>query len=362
MKYIDYLRYKKKEAGLWQRVKPFQTAQGELPYDIDIIAENLNIPWAIAIREDGTLYVTERPGTIRIIRDGQLLTQPLISMRAPFFSGGEGGLLGIALDPDFAQNHLLYIYHTYSEGLQTYNRLVRLVENNDRAEVDQVLLNRLPGGISHNGGRIKVGPDGKLYVATGDAGNPSLSQNLSNLAGKILRLNLDGSIPEDNPIAGSAVYCYGLRNPQGITWNSNGMMYASDHGATAHDEINRIIPGANYGWPTVPGDQEREGITAPMIHSEDATWAPSGITYVSRGPWQGSLAVACLLGKQLLLAALDEAGTGITGLEYWLWNEFGRLREAVQAEDGSIYLTTNNRDGRGTPREGDDKVIRLIPR
>ena len=199
--------------------------------------------------------------------------------------------------------------HSYAEANRIFNRVVRLVENNNRASIHRVLLDKIPGGQIHNGGRLKIGPDQKLYITTGDAGNPALAQDPTSTAGKILRIELDGRIPKDNPIINSPVYSLGHRNPQGLAWNSKNVLYASEHGQSAHDEINIIKPGANYGWPIVEGN-----------------------------------------------------GTVVRSVESWLRNEYGRLREVIQGKDGSIYLTTSNRDGRGNLHAGDDKIIRLIPK
>lgn len=360
--YYDWFE-KVRNNGKVVGVKISELAAEEFPYDIEIIAQNLSVPWAIAIRDESTIYVTERTGSIRIIEDGVLLPQPLITLEAPFTQTGEGGLLGIALDPNFMENHYLYAMHSYREGGRNYNRVIRLIVQNHDAEIDSVIIDRIPGGMSHNGGRIKVGPDNKLYISTGDSGNMNLSQDSNSLAGKILRIELDGSIPEDNPFPGSPVYSLGFRNPQGLTWGPQNM-YATEHGASAHDEINRILPGGNYGWPIVQGEQDTEtsALIPPLVSSGDNTWAPSGISYINQGPWEGKLAVATLRGMQLLLISLDDTGTAVTRVESWLPNEFGRIREVVQAEDGSIYMTTSNRDGRGNILAGDDKVIRLIPK
>ncbi|MDF2655022.1 MAG: hypothetical protein K0R19_1496 [Bacillota bacterium] len=341
-------------------------SQGEFPFEAQIIAEDLNIPWAMDISKDGRIYFTERPGTLRMIQNGKLYPEPIMTFREPFTSQGEGGLLGIALDPDFLQNHFIYVMHTYLEDNQTYNRVIRLIEQDNRAFIDQVLIDRIPGSLVHNGGRIKIGPDGKLYISTGDAGNTSLPQNLSSTAGKILRIELDGSIPEDNPFPGSPVYSYGLRNPQGMAWDpANNVMYASDHGSEARDEINIIIPGGNYGWPLVIGDEKSNELTVqqPLFNTGNATWAPSGIAYLNQGPWENRLLVATLRGQQLVSIPLSENGTEALSIEPWLQGEYGRLRDVIQANDGSIYLSTSNRDGRGgVPRPEDDRIIRLIPK
>ena len=333
---------------------------GEFPYRIEVIAENLYVPWAIDISNEGKIYFTERSGAIRIIEDGKLLPQPLISFQEPFVSQGEGGLMGIVFDQNYSQNHYIYVMHSYTEGGQIYNRVVRLFEQNNKAFIDQVLLDKIPGGQIHNGGRLKIGPDQKLYITTGDAGISTLAQDFTSTAGKILRIELDGGIPQDNPFMNSLVYSLGHRNPQGLAWNSNNVLYASEHGQIAHDEINIIQPGSNYGWPLVRGDEVNT--VEPLIHSGDFTWAPSGIAYIDQGPWQGKLLVAALRGEQLIVISLNREGTEVEKIESWLLNEYGRLREVIQAKDGSIFITTSNRDGRGNADVTDDKIIRLIPK
>ncbi|WP_419727000.1 PQQ-dependent sugar dehydrogenase [Terrisporobacter petrolearius] len=342
------------------KIKAIKSRQ--LPYNVEVIAENLNIPWAMDISNSGNIYFTERTGSIRVIEKGTLNPEPLITFTDPFISQGEGGLMGIALDPNFLQNHYFYVMHSYTENSKLYNRVVRLIENNNKAYLDKILIDKIPGGRIHNGGRIKIGPDNKLYITTGDAGNSSLSQNLSSTAGKILRIELNGSIPKDNPFANSPVYSFGHRNPQGLAWNSKNILYSSEHGQSAHDEINIIHPGSNYGWPLVQGDEDSSEIDVqkPLIHSGEVTWAPSGITFVNQGPWQDKLLVATLRGQQLLMFSLNKDGTVVENMESLLKNEYGRLREVIQEKDGSIYITTSNRDSNGNPDITDDKIIRLI--
>ncbi|WP_432776162.1 PQQ-dependent sugar dehydrogenase [Brevibacillus gelatini] len=337
--------------------------QQELPYRTEVVADQLDVPWALDIAADGRLFFTERPGRVRVIQAGKLLEQPLISFPAPFVSEGEGGLLGLVLDPQFARNHFLYVYHTYQDGQQTYNRVLRLREQNNRAEVDRVLIDKIPGSVIHNGGRLRIGPDQRLYITTGDASEPELAQDMNSLAGKILRLNLDGTIPQDNPFPGSPVYSLGHRNPQGLAWNpATGTLYSSEHGPSAHDELNRIEPKGNYGWPVITGDQEQQGMRTPIWHSKAETWAPSGMAFVSKGPWAGQLLIANLRGQQLLRVKLDPARADVVAeLSTMFANEPGRLRDVVEGPDGSLYLLTNNRDGRGVPRDGDDRIIRLVP-
>ena len=335
----------------------------DAPSNNEIVAEKLNTPWAMAISDDGSIYFTEREGVLRVIRNGKLQSEPLLTLEPPFISQGEGGLMGIALDPDFSENHYIYVKYTYAEDSNIYNKVVRLIENNNKATVDKVIIDKIPGGQIHNGGRIKVGPDNKLYIATGDAGNPQLAQDKTSLAGKILRIELDGSIPSDNPFEGSPVYSLGHRNPQGLTWSPDGLLYASEHGQSAHDEINLIKAGSNYGWPIVQGDETSTDILSesPLIHSGETTWAPSGLTFITEGPLKGKLLVTNLRGSQLLVVSLSEDGTSVTELESLLEDTYGRIREVVQGNDGTIYISTSNRDGRGNPSPEDDRILRIVP-
>jgi glucose/arabinose dehydrogenase len=342
-------------------VVPTILDDAQIPYRTDVVATGLDVPWELVFAPDGRLFFTERPGTVRVIVQGKLRQEPVISFPAPFVSEGEGGLLGLAVDPDFARNHYLYAYHTYREQDRLYNRVLRLREQNNRAVIDSVLIDKIPGGLIHNGGRIKIGPDRHLYITTGDAGVSRQAQDRSSLAGKILRIGLDGSIPTDNPFPGSPVYSYGHRNPQGLAWNpADGALYSSEHGSTGHDEINLIQPGINYGWPVIQGDEQARGMRSPVIHSGDDTWAPAGMTFASAGPWAGQLLAANLRGEQVLKIAFAPGNPETASdVSAFFRDRYGRLRNAVSAPDGTIYLLTSNLDGRGIARAGDDKIIRL---
>ncbi|TDL64598.1 PQQ-dependent sugar dehydrogenase [Paenibacillus amylolyticus] len=334
-----------------------------MPYQASVLVEGLNAPWEIVSVPDGRMFVTERPGAIRVIEDGKLAPEPLIEFSAPFNEEGEGGLLGLAADPDFEDNGYLYAYHSYLEGDDIANRVLRLQVNDGKAVIDKELLGNIPGGTNHNGGRIKIGPDKLLYITTGERYEPELSQNQDSLGGKILRISLDGSIPTDNPWPNSPVYSMGHRNAQGLAWNpDNGYLYATEHGQRNHDEINRIVAGENYGWPEVEGDNDDNGAyQAPLAHSGNDTWAPSGVAFVEEGPWAGSLIAANLRGEQLLKVTLSEDGTQVEKVEPIFEDEWGRIRNVSAGEDGKLYVLTNNRDGRGSPRDGDDKLIVLTP-
>jgi len=333
----------------------FAESYPDLGVKVETVAENLSIPWSIDFAPDGRIFFSERTGTLNVI-DGSIQKQ-IMSLNV---GGGEGGMLGIALDPDFESNHYIYIYYTYNEFLSTKNKLVRFVESNNVLTEDKILLENIPGASYHDGGRIKFGPDDKLYVTTGDAGNPSLSQRLDSDAGKILRINSDGSIPDSNPFLDSPVYSFGHRNPQGIDWDEFGVLVASEHGQTAHDEINVIQAGANYGWPDVIGDETKDGLTNPALHSGDDTWAPSGAAfyYGEEIPhWNGKYFVASLRGQHLLIIDFD-SDYNVISFEKLFLGEFGRLRDVVQGPDG-LYILTSNQDGRGNPSLNDDRILRV---
>ncbi|OCA82709.1 glucose sorbosone dehydrogenase [Bacillus sp. FJAT-27986] len=317
----------------------------------------------MVIADDGRIFFTERPGQIREIRNGKVREEPLLSLPAPFISEGEGGLLGLALDPDFQTNHFMYTYHSYEENEKIKNRVLRLLVDDNQARIDKVILDGIVGDTNHNGGRIKIGPDGMLYITAGDRYEPDLAQDRTSMGGKIFRIHPDGSIPDDNPIKGSPVYSYGHRNPQGLAWHPvTGDLFSSEHGQSAHDEINLIEAGKNYGWPIIQGDESKEGMETPIAQSATETWAPSGMTFVSKGEWKNQLLVANLRGMQVLKVELDELGKQVKRIESLFKDEYGRIRNIIEAPDGSLYMMTNNRDGRGNPSDKDDRIIRLIPK
>lgn len=332
-------------------------------FAVETLATGLDTPWALAFAPDGRIFLTERPGRVRVIQNGQLLAEP-VAVIDDVAAVGESGLHGIALDPNFAENRYVYLYYTYSEGSDLRNRVVRYTESNNRLSDPQILLDTIPGSGIHDGGRIAFGPDGKLYITAGDAANGELAQDLEALAGKIHRINPDGSIPADNPFPGSPIYSYGHRNPQGLAWQPDtGQLYATEHGPSAHDEINRIVAGANYGWPIVRGAEHQDPYIAPVLESGDDTWAPAGATFISSdhfAQWHGNLLFAGLRSQTLWRLQLNPDGS-VANLEPLL-RGYGRLRAVVQGPDGFVYVITSNRDGRGIPQPEDDRLLRLVPR
>lgn len=323
------------------------------------VAENLDTPWEVAFAPDGRIFVTERPGVVRVIEDGELREEPYADLGAQ--ETGEGGQLGLALDPNFEENDTLYAYYTTETEDGPVNRIVRLVEEGGDVEQRETLL-EAPAARIHNGGRIAFGPDGKLYATIGDVSEASLAQDRDALAGKILRLNPDGSVPRGNPFDGSPVYSYGHRNPQGLAWDEEGNLYAPEHGQSAHDELNLIKAGNNYGWPEIQGDENAPGLTPPVLHSGEKTWAPSGAEYVEEGPWAGSVLFAALAGESLHRVQINPQDPNeVTGHEEYLEGEYGRLRTVKQGPEGALYVLTSNRDGRGDPVPDDDRLLRITP-
>ncbi|NND87283.1 MAG: PQQ-dependent sugar dehydrogenase [Nitrosopumilus sp.] len=331
---------------------------------VETVADNLTIPWSIDWTPDDRVFFTERNGNLRVI-EGGVLKEPLLTIGV---GGVEGGLLGVAVDPNFEENNYIYLYYTYNEFLTTTNKVVRYVVSEDKITEDKVLIDGIPGGPFHDGGRIKFGPDGKLYITTGEAGIPDLSQDLNSLGGKILRINSDGTIPDDNPW-NSEIYSIGHRNPQGIDWDSNGNLVATEHGPSgwrgaAHDEINVIMPGSNYGWPDIIGDETKPGLQNPILHTGDDTWAPSGAVfyYGDKIPqWNGKYFVATLRGNHLHMIEFDIENNKVVSDEKIFQGNFGRLRDVATGPDGYLYILTSNQDGRGSPQINDDRILRITP-
>lgn len=321
---------------------------------VEVVVSGLHVPWALAFAPDGRLFVTERPGRIRLVEDGRLAPEPVATL--PVAQYGESGLMGLALDPAFRESGHLYVCYTLQKGADLVNRVVRLSLNRDgRAGGERVLLDDMTGAMIHDGCRLKFGPDGKLYVTMGDAAVARLAQQRDSLSGKILRINADGSVPADNPFPGSPIYSLGHRNAQGLAWDAAGRLLAAEHGSSAHDEVNHIRPGRNYGWPEVRGRAGDPRFVDPIIESGSDTWAPSGIAFLG-----GDLFVAGLRGQRLLRITLSPA-LSVIRVGALLDRTHGRLRDVVVGPDGALYVATSNRDGRGSPAPDDDRILRVRP-
>ena len=324
---------------------------------VEIIAEGLQAPRSIDISNDGRIFVSEKRGSIRVVDNGTLLTEPVGDIKAENI--GDAGLLGLTLHPNFTQNHLFYVYYTYSNSTGLFNKVLMLTESNNRIIDSKTILDGIPGDKYRDGGSIKFGTDGKLYVSTGDASIPELSQDLDSLAGKILRTNEDGTIPQDNPFSNSPVYAYGFRNVQGLAWAPNsGALYSSDQGGAGNDEINLISPGKNYGWPHEEcnsSDDDDDNRYTPPVLCFNPSLEPSGIAFAfsNKLGYQNHLIVATLKGSHLRDIDFD------SGSQNTILVGYGRIIDLVESEDGTIFVLTSNTDGRALPQQGDDKILRL---
>lgn len=342
---VDKVTEVTKEIEATKTIESISRVEIEKDFERQILIENLDTPWSIDFLPDDRMIFTERPGRVSIYDKG--ITKVIAELDVDEKS--EAGLLGIAVDPDFNNNNYVYLYYTRNGG----NRVSRFEVNtiDDGLEKEVIILDEIPSARFHDGGRIKFGSDDKLYITTGDAVIPSSSQDINSLAGKILRINKDGSIPEDNPF-GNFVYSLGHRNPQGIVWHpTSGELYSSEHGPTRNDEINIIEKGKNYGWPTVECDDVSQEYENSIRCFSDFTLAPSSIAF-----YGGDLYVSGLRGEQLRRFVLDTDGRTLL-FEEELFADLGRIRDVVYY-DGFLYIATSNLDGRGIPRVGDDKIIR----
>lgn len=332
---------------------------------VQVLVENVEIPWALAFAPDGRLFFTERRGRVRVVQNGVLLSQPALTLDDAV-TFGEGGVLGLALHPSFAANRLVFLAYTRQlPGGGLTNRVMRFRESNNRLVEPVVLLDNIPAGVGHDGARVRFGPDGRLYITVGDANSPSLAQSLTSYAGKILRLNDDGTTPADNPF-GSPIWSWGHRHPQGLDWHpQTGDLWASEHGATGNDELNLIVRGANYGWPVIQGAETRPDMVTPVLFYPPPSIAPSGLSFytATRIPqFARNIFFATLRGAHIHRVVLDASNPRVPVAEERLFEGvFGRIREIITGPDGALYFATSNRDGRGTPIASDDRIARIVP-
>ena len=335
----------------------------------ETVASGLEVPWALAFAPDGRLFVTERPGRVRVIHKGRLRPEPWATLGVE--ATGEAGLMGIALAPDFARSGHVFVVGTFQRGSQLVNRVLRLTDRDGRGRDTKVIVDKIPAATQHAGDALAFGPDGMLYVATGDVRQPRLAQDRRSLAGKILRYRADGTVPPDNPFPGSPVYALGLRNPQGLAWSAGGELFATDHGPSGfrneakrrhRDELNVIRRGANYGWPVVAGASQDKRFLPPLAAWTPAI-APSGLAF-----HRGQIFVAALRGQQLRRVTLRRApgsrtGWRVDGQQALLHRQLHRLRAVATGPNGALYFTTSNRDQLSSKRlPGDDRVLRLVTR
>lgn len=360
------------EGGAPQNIEDTFLIDGD-SVKVETWVEDLEIPWSLVFLPDKRALVSERPGTIRLIKNGRLQKKAYAKLAVAHV--GEGGLMGLALHPEFPGQPYIYAMHTYEKGGTLYNRVIRLRDHGKTGVFDRVIIDDIPGGRFHNGGRIAFGPDRMLYITTGETFRSELSQDRSSLGGKLLRVDPEGHVPEGNPYNKSPVYSYGHRNPQGIAWQpGTGRLFESEHGPSgefgrfSNDEINIIVKGGNYGWPKVIGAPGIKPYTDPVVAWKKTT-PPSGMTFYSGhllSHLRGDLFTATLKSQALVRIRLDRNGDRPARIERWFARDhnngkYGRLRDVVEGPDGALYFLTSNRDGRENPGPGDDRIYRIVP-
>ena len=336
---------------------------------VETFVSGLEVPWSLAFTSPTRLLVTERPGRVRVVENGVLRPKPL-AVIADVEAGGESGLMGMTLAPDYARSRHVFLAYAYDAARGSEVRVVRYRDDGDALSDRTLIFEKIPAARNHAGCRVRFGPDGKLYVTTGDATDREIAQDPKSLGGKTLRLNPDGTIPGDNPFPGSPVYSLGHRNAQGLDWEPrSGLQFQTEHGPSGFDgpgggdEVNIVEAGKNYGWPIVHHRESRAGLVSPLLEYTPAV-APAGASF-SRGEllrsFQGDFFFATLRGEKLIRVRPDPANPRrVAETEDLLTGVYGRLRDVVSGPDGALYVATSNRDGRGNPRAGDDRVLRVV--
>lgn len=354
-----------------QNLESKDNPQSPVPYQVERFVTGLEVPWSIVFTSPDRMLVTERSGSIRIVENGQLQPEPLV--RFPEVSSqSEEGLMGMALHPQYETNKQVYAAYAYPSNGALAVRIVRFIDSGSSASGMETIVEDIPAAQNHAGTRLRFGPDEKLYITTGDASDREIAQDLESLGGKILRVNDDGSIPQDNPFPDSPVYSYGHRNAQGIDWHPpTSMLFSTEHGPSGFDgpgggdEINIITSGQNYGWPLVSHTDSQEDMVSPLLVYTPAIAPASGLFYTGDvfPQFTNNYFVGLLRGEGILRVEVNDndpsqviSHAPLEGIDV------GRIREVAQGQDGFIYFTTSNQDGRGTPREGDDSIYRLVPR
>jgi glucose/arabinose dehydrogenase len=348
------------------------TTDGAVQFKVETVAGGLQVPWSISFAPDGRIIFTERPGRVRVIENGRLRPEPL-AIISDVEARSESGLMGLTLHPQFASNHFLYLAYAYNGDNGQRVRVVRFRETGNNLVDRKLIVENIPAAQFHAGCRLRFGPDGKLYITTGDATEPATAQKLDSLGGKILRLNDDGSVPSDNPFAAQKgarpeIWTYGHRNPQGLDWQpGTDQLFETEHGPSGGDapgggdEVNIVEKGKNYGWPIIHHRDSRAGLESPLLEYTPAVAPASGMFY--RGAafpqLRGNFFFGCLRGQTIIRVVLD--GRRVVSQERLFENQYGRIRDVAEGPDGAIYFSTSNRDGRGSPASDDDRILKLVP-
>ena len=347
------------------------TQKGDAKFRVETVATGLEVPWGFAFLPDGNLLFTERPGRVRIIEKGKLRPEPVFKV-ADVEPSGESGLMDISLHPKFAENKFVYLAYAYNNDGKRV-KIVRYKFDGKTLLEPKIIIENIPGAPNHAGTRARFGSDGKLYVTTGDSTDWNLAQKTDSLAGKTLRLNDDGSIPEDNPFVKTAnyrpeIFSTGHRNAQGLAWSAEGLMFQTEHGPSGFegkgggaDEVNIVERGKNYGWAEIYGTMKKDGMESPLLEYSPSCAPGSAMFYNGAvfPAFKGNFFFGCLRGARIIRVVLN--GRNIVAQENLLEGKFGRIREMAQSPDGFIYFATSNRDGRGSVADDDDKILRIVP-
>lgn len=347
-------------------------AEAQTRFLIETVAKDLEVPWGFAFLPNGDLLFTERPGRVRILQGDKLREEPVFTV-PDVEPSSESGLMDISLHPDFANNKFVYLAYAYdNEG--KFVKVVRYTFDGTTLKQDKVIIDSIPAAPNHAGTRARFGPDQMLYITTGDATDWELAQKSDSLAGKTLRLEPDGAVPSNNPFVKNSgyrpeIWSIGHRNAQGIAWHPvTKLMFQTEHGPSGFegrgggaDELNLVEKGKNYGWPAIWGTQTKAGMEAPLLEYTPAC-APASLMIYNGDKFpsfKGDLFFGCLRGTRLIRVKVD--GRKVLGQQNLLNRSLGRIREVAEGPDGAIYVSTSNRDGRGSPAKDDDRIVRIVP-
>lgn len=350
----------------------FETQDRQTRFRVEAVATGLEVPWGLAFLPNKNLLFTERPGRVRLIENGKLRAEPVFVV-PDVEPSSESGLMDVSLHPDFKTNGFVYLAYAYaSDGKRV--KVVRYKFDGNKFSDSKTIIENIPAAPNHAGTRARFGPDGKLYVTTGDSTTWELAQDNNSLAGKTLRLNDDGTVPKDNPFAGRAgyrpeIFSTGHRNAQGLAWQpGSGLMFQTEHGPSGFegkgggaDEVNIVERGKNYGWPTIYGAKAQAGLEPPLLEYTPSCAPASGAFYnADQLPaFKGNFFFGCLRGARLIRIVLD--GRKVVSQENLMSDTYGRIREVAEGPDGYLYFSTSNRDGRGSPAKDDDRIMRIVP-